>query len=159
MPRVPVVQAVEAEDFRELGHPRGVPAFFGVAGAVGGGGQECREQLFAPREVQEVLVEDLVDVVLEESRLSALLKPIDGCLEEPTRFAIEFGEVVGSGVKQFGLGGGVRILTHGQEPTTASVWIGRDGDLNTACTSGAGAGSQLALSTGGGVVTSFSWEQ
>ena len=134
LPRVPVVQAIEAEDLRQLGHPGGVPALVGVPGAVGGRGEEGREQLLARREVQEVLVEDLIDIVLEQTRLAAILEPVDGGLQEPACFAVEFGEVVLGGVKQLGLGGDVRILTHGQELTSASVWIGRDGDLNSGCT-------------------------
>ena len=98
--RVPVVQAVEAEDLGQRGVAAGVPTLVGVTRGIGRRGEERREQALLGGEVEEVGVEDLVVVIREQLGLAALLEPVDGRAEQATRLGVEVGGIVGVGVEQ-----------------------------------------------------------
>ena len=102
LPRVPVRQAVEAGDLAERADARGVPALVRVAGRLGGGRQQRREDALALDELEEVGVPGALVIVLLERRLAAGLEEVDrGQQRSPSRL-VEVGRIVRAGVEQDG---------------------------------------------------------
>ncbi len=107
LPRVPVVEAVEAEDLVESSYPRGVPALVRLVLAGGGGrGQERREQAFLRGEGKEVGQPGAGAVVLDEPALATVLEPVDGGAQQPAGLRVEVRRVVRVRVEQQGVGHG-----------------------------------------------------
>ena len=100
LPRVPVVESVEAEDLGQRGDTAGIPALVGVTAAVAGGRQKCGEQTFLRREIEEIGVEDLVVIVGQESVLSTRLEPVDGRAQQSPRGRVELRPIVRGGMEQ-----------------------------------------------------------
>ncbi len=106
LPRVPVAEAVEAEDLVDVAVAERVPP--GVGAAQLRGGEEVGEDLLPLHEVEEVGVPDPVEVVLAELPLSLRLEELDrlrhdlaragveGELTEPLRVQQEHGVLRGS---------------------------------------------------------------
>jgi hypothetical protein len=98
--RIPIIEPVETEDFRELRDTTGVPALAGVAVSVRGGREEGGEEAFLRGEFEEVRVEDLGVVVLDELVLTAGLEPVDGRAQQSPGLRVEPLRVVALRVQQ-----------------------------------------------------------
>ncbi|GAA3030492.1 hypothetical protein GCM10020000_04010 [Streptomyces olivoverticillatus] len=109
LPRVPVVEAVEAEDLVEGRDPGGVPALVLLPVGGRGRGEEGREQPFLGGEREEVGQPGAGAVVLDQLALAALLEPVDGGAQQPAGLGVEVRGVVGARVEE-------QLVGHGCSP-------------------------------------------
>ena len=109
LPRVPVVEPVEAEDLVEGGDSGRVPALVRLSLGGGRGGEEGREQPFLGGEFEEVGKPGAGAVVLDQPAFAAGLEPVDGGAQQPAGLGVEVGRVVCARVEQ-------QRVSHGGAP-------------------------------------------
>ncbi len=94
LPRIPIVEPVEAQDLRERRHPRGIPSLVWIARAVARRGQKRREQALLRDELQKIGVKHLAVIVLDQPLLAAVFEPVDRRAQQPPRLRIEMLRVI-----------------------------------------------------------------
>jgi hypothetical protein len=94
LPRVPVLQAVEAEDLRHRGIPAGVPPLVRVASGVPAWSEEGGEHVLFRHELQEVGVVHLGVVIADQFALAAPFEPVNGRAQQPPGLGIEMLRIV-----------------------------------------------------------------